>query len=168
MAAGSTYTPLATQTMTTATASVTFSSISGAYTDLVIVVNGAFSAAETIGIQFNTDTTSNYSSTILAGDGSSASSGRNTSQTGLTVGTNGYYTTTLISNSIIQVMNYANTTTLKTVLSRSNNASIGVDAIVGLWRKAPEAINSIKLYGFYSAATFSTGSSMTLYGIAAA
>lgn len=168
MAAGNTYVAIAEQTLGSAAASVTFSSISGAYTDLVIVVNGAFSAAETIGVQFNTDTTSNYSSTILAGNGSSASSGRNTSQTGLTVGTNGYYTTSLISNSIIQVMNYANATTYKTVLSRSNNASIGIDAIVGLWRKAPEAINSIKLYGFYSAATFSTGSTFTLYGIAAA
>jgi hypothetical protein len=36
MAAGNTYTPLATQTLGSAAASVTFSSISGAYTDLVV------------------------------------------------------------------------------------------------------------------------------------
>jgi hypothetical protein len=39
MAAGNTYTPLATQTLGSAAASVTFSSISGAYTDLVLVLN---------------------------------------------------------------------------------------------------------------------------------
>jgi hypothetical protein len=39
MAAGNTYVAIAEQTLGTAAASVTFSSISGAYTDLVFVVN---------------------------------------------------------------------------------------------------------------------------------
>ena len=45
MAAGNTYVALATQTVASATASVTFSSISGAYTDLVIVVRAKVGAA---------------------------------------------------------------------------------------------------------------------------
>ena len=167
MAAGATYTPIATTTLGSNQANITFSSISGSYTDLVLIVNGAFTTAETIGIQYNTDTGSNYSSTILAGSGSSASSGRNTNQTGLTVGTNGYFTTTIIANSIIQIQNYSNSTTYKTTLSRSNNASVGLDAIVGLWRST-SAITSIKLYGFYSGHSFITGTTATLYGITAA
>jgi hypothetical protein len=161
-----TYEKIATTTLGSAQADITFSSISGAYTDLVIILNGAFTTAETIGVQFNSDTGSNYSSTILAGSGSSASSGRNTNQTGLTVGTNGYWTTSIIANSILNIQNYSNTTTYKTMLSRSNNASVGLDAIVGLWRNTA-AINAIKLYGFYSGHSFITGTTATIYGIKA-
>ena len=162
-----TYKKIATTTLGSNAANITFSSISSAYTDLVIILNGAFTTAETIGVQFNSDTGSNYSSTILAGNGSSASSGRNTNQTGLTVGTNGYWTTSIIANSILNIQNYSNTTTNKTMLSRSNNTSVGLDAIVGLWRNTA-AINAIKLYGFYSGHSFITGTTATLYGIKAA
>jgi hypothetical protein len=161
-----TYEKIATTTLGSNAANITFSSISSAYTDLVIILNGAFTTAETIGVQFNSDTGSNYSSTILAGDGSSASSGRNTNQTGLTVGTNGYWTTSIIANSILNIQNYSNTTTNKTMLSRSNNTSVGLDAIVGLWRNTA-AINAIKLYGFYSGHSFITGTTATIYGIKA-
>jgi hypothetical protein len=161
-----TYEKIATTTLGSNAANITFSSISSAYTDLVIILNGAFTTAETIGVQFNSDTGSNYSSTILAGSGSSASSGRNTNQTGLTVGTNGYWTTSIIANSILNIQNYSNTTTYKTMLSRSNNASVGLDAIVGLWRNTA-AINAIKLYGFYSGHSFITGTTATIYGIKA-
>ena len=44
MAAGNTYVALATQTLGSATATVTFSSISGAYTDLVLVYNGQYAS----------------------------------------------------------------------------------------------------------------------------
>ena len=40
MAAGSTYTPIATTTLGSAQADVTFSSISGSYTDLVLIIGG--------------------------------------------------------------------------------------------------------------------------------
>ena len=161
-----TYEKIETTTLGSNAANITFSSISSAYTDLVIILNGAFTTAETIGVQFNSDTGSNYSSTILAGNGSSASSGRNTNQTGLTVGTNGYWTTSIIANSILNIQNYSNTTTYKTILSRSNNTSVGLDAIVGLWRNTA-AINAIKLYGFYSGHSFITGTTATIYGIKA-
>jgi hypothetical protein len=45
MAAGNTYTPIVTNTLSSATSSVTFSSISGSYTDLVLVI--AYKAATT-------------------------------------------------------------------------------------------------------------------------
>ena len=162
-----TYEPIASTTLGSSAADITFSSIPGTYTDLILVITGAFSGNETIGVRFNGDTGSNYSSTILAGSGSTASSGRNSSQTALTVGTNGYYTTSIAANSVLQIQSYANTNVYKTMLSRSNNANVGLDAIVGLWRSTA-AIDSIKLYGFYSAYTFSSGSTAALYGIKAA
>jgi hypothetical protein len=162
----STYESIATTTLGSNQANITFSSIPATYTDLVVILNGAFTTAESIGVQFNSDTGSNYSSTIVAGSGSSASSGRNSNQTGLTVATNGFWSTTIVSNSILNIQNYSNTTTNKTMLSRSNNANNGVDAIVGLWRNTA-AINAIKLYGFYSGHNFITGTTVTLYGIKA-
>jgi hypothetical protein len=63
-------------------------------------------------------------------------------------------------------MNYSNTTTYKTVLLRSNNASAITVATVGLWRST-SAINTIKIYAD-GAAVFSVGSTFTLYGIKAA
>jgi len=81
MAAGVTYTPIATTTLGSAQSSVTFNSFSG-YTDLVCVYSTYSTVAVAdIVIQFNGDTGSNYSATLLFGDGSSAGSYQQTSQT---------------------------------------------------------------------------------------
>jgi hypothetical protein len=64
-------------------------------------------------------------------------------------------------------MNYANTTTYKTVLQRGNNLNGLVRADVGLWRKTPEAINSIYVY-VYGGANLDAGMTLTLYGIKSA
>jgi hypothetical protein len=63
-------------------------------------------------------------------------------------------------------MNYANTTTYKTVLTRANAAASGVDASVGLWGSTA-AITSIT-FDLPLVRTISTGSTFTLYGIKAA
>lgn len=166
MPAGKTYTPLATTTLSSAAASVTFSSISGSYTDLVMVLNLKGTTALDYKINFNSDTGSNYSNTYLTGTGSAASSGRRTSQTYFQPENNGYVTTSLEQNTIIHIMNYSNTTTFKTALSRSNNASTGLDAFVNLWRST-SAITSIQIAAI-STPNFDIGSTFTLYGILAA
>ena len=164
MAAGSTYTPLATQTLGSAAASVTFSSISGAYTDLVLIVSSSASVASYISLQYNADTGTNYSVTLMRGNGSAASSARYASTNEIYVSV-ASINTTEINNTIVQFQNYSNTTTYKTNLSRANNASLSTDASVGLWRNTA-AINSIKILN--TGANFAIGSTFTLYGIAAA
>jgi hypothetical protein len=164
MAAGSTYTPIATTTLGSNAASYTFSSIPSTYTDLVIVATGGcVGSGEAIFARFNGDST-NYSDTVLLGNGSSAISTR-ASVTGAHVigrytGTDG----TINANGILHIMNYANTTTYKTCLTRSNN-SLGTSAIVTLWRATPAAITSIALVG---STNILAGSTFTLYGIQAA
>ncbi len=163
MAAGSTYTPIATTTLGSAATSVTFSSISGAYTDLIVISSISITAgADDLRMQLNSDTATNYSDTILKGNGTSATSRRNTSGTGFYISWDGNLSTT-ISTYINHIMNYSNTSTYKTVLSRSNGTS-GLDAVVSLWRSTA-AINTVKIY---SASNFAIGSTFTLYGIAAA
>lgn len=70
MTAGQTYFPIANTTLSSAAASYTFSSISGSYTDLVLVIGGTLSADISAGIYFNGDTGTNYSTTRMYGNGS--------------------------------------------------------------------------------------------------
>jgi hypothetical protein len=167
MAAGSTYTPIATQTLSSAATTVTFSSISGSYTDLILITDNIQSGGTqgNLFIQFNSDTGSNYSRTWLSGDGSSAYSGRESSQTKMGLTAYSYPQTSTRWAGLVHIQNYSNATTYKTVLIRGNNSAVGVDAIVGLWRST-SAITSLVLSR--SNDQFATGSTFTLYGIAAA
>jgi hypothetical protein len=167
MAAGNTYVALATNTLSSAAASVTFSSISGSYTDLVLVCAVVSSTtADDIWLRYNSDTASNYSWTNLSGNGTTAISDRFSSQTYFRITRNGYTSTTLPTNHIINIQNYSNTTTKKTSLVRSNNSAIGTDAVVGLWGATPAAISTILVS--MASGNFATGSTFTLYGILAA
>ena len=159
----STYTPIATQTLSSAAASVTFSSIPQGYTDLVLVVNGSGSVGNDVRLQFNNDTGSNYSYTTLSGTGSSAISARASNETSTPLTYYGGVSTTLgATNQIGYLMNYSNSTTFKSVLARANNASSGVDANVCLWRNT-NAINTIRV--FLPTANFQTGTTVSIYGI---
>jgi len=159
----STYTPIATTTLGSNAASYTFSSIPSTYTDLVIIYDGVATSSQTFSIQFNGDTGSNYSDTNLGGDGGAASSNRDSNITSAKMGIN--YSTGR-SNFILNVMNYANSTTYKTALCRSNAAVGEVNARVGLWRSTA-AITSV-LLKMDSTSNFASGSTFTLYGVKSA
>jgi hypothetical protein len=162
-----TYVALKTETVVgSAAASVTFdlTGISG-YTDLVIVANCKNTVGATYGLllKYNGDTTANYSTTLLWGNGSSASSFRYTTSYNAVFA--GWAGSTNFSPYIINIQNYANTTTFKTTLSRSSDAGDRVATTVGLWRKTPEAITSINI-SFEPSANIAVGSTFSLYGIA--
>ena len=163
MAAGATYTPIASYTVTTAQASYTFSSISGAYTDLVLIYSGSITTGAGNGyLRFNGDTASNYSDTYLYGNGSTAGSGRVSGATVLYC----FNTSTTQENAIFNVINYSNSTTYKTLLSRANESASLTAAYVGLWRATPAPITSILIATDTS--TFVSGTTFSLYGILAA
>lgn len=167
-----TYEAIATANGTGSSGTITFSSIPSTYTDLVVVCYGLSSTSNAnVTTQFNGDTGTNYSYTILWGNGTSALSVRYTNKTfiqdfGQDTGmgaTNGIF-----SPIIINVMNYANTTTYKTALISSsgvNDASAGeLSRYVGLWRSTA-AINSLTVK---CSSNFTTTSTFSLYGIKAA
>lgn len=156
-----TYEPIATTTLGTTQNQIDFNTISGAYTDLVLVVNGGVTSTADIWLRMNSDTGTNYSRTRLTGDGSTAASARNTSASAIfvsvgTVGSN--------MNMIINIFNYSNATTYKTTLTRFNSSSYAASS-VGLWRST-SAITSLSLKAEASD-TFTSGSTFTLYGIKA-
>jgi len=171
MAAGITYTPLATNTLASATASVTFSSISGSYTDLRVVLQVKNSVGDGYAtqLQYNSDTATNYSWVGAAGyAGSSANSFRGTSvaiqKVGFTSATSGNAWTPIT----IDIFNYANATTYKSCLSRSSSIDTNQYTLMtaGLWRSTA-AITSLT-FTSESSGTFAAGSTFTLYGIASA
>ena len=165
-----TYESIATTTAATATASVTFSSISGSYTDLCVVFAGtAGGGNNNLILTFNSDTGSNYSWTDMEGDGSNFDSYRLSNQAGIKFAYNYVATGTSQCNTIMHIMNYSNTTTYKTALGRVNtptNATIyvGTTAGVGLWRNTA-AITSLTCS---NGDNWASGSTFTLYGIKAA
>lgn len=170
MAAGSTYTPIATTTLGSAQSNVTFNSFSG-YTDLVIVGNcGISNAGTTLSLRFNGDTNNVYSETTLSGNGSSATSSRSPNITNAYLNDSTAFNSSLEANIIFNVMNYANTTTYKTVIGRVNRATTGSypgsAAWVNLWRST-NAITSISIFPTDNS-NIIQGSTFTLYGIAAA
>ncbi len=164
----STYTPIASVTLSSAQATVSFVGIPQTYTDLILVCQVQQSASNnSLRHRFNYDSASNYSYTTLIANGSSASSGKDSN---LTVGL--LCDTTASSGALetlykVQIYSYANTTTYKTHLGRGGRGGGGIDATVGLWRKT-EAITSIELAmgGGFPTNNFASGSTFHLYGVA--
>lgn len=165
MPAGRTYDAIASTTISAATASVVvMSNIPSTYTDLVMVFSGGINGSnKELSLTMNSDTGSNYSWTRMLGDGAAASSSRGTNVTKIE-----NVVSNEICTAIYHFMNYSNTTTNKTVLSRTSVASSRAATYVGLYRPtSTAAITSITLTA-ETGSTINSGTTITLYGITAA
>lgn len=167
------YEPIATTTLSSSAASITFSSIPATYTDLRIVSfaqTDVFDGVVTFNANFNSDTGSNYSFTRLSGDGSTATSARGANGTSLlNIGFSWSTSTSssIFAGSIIDIFSYAGSVN-KTTLSRlfgDGNGSGQTRVVVGLWRNSA-AINSI-VFVPSGPDNFKTGTTFTIYGIKA-
>lgn len=156
-----TYIALASQTIGTAVSSVTFSGISQAYTDLVLVVTNVPSGSlgQDIKVNFNGDASTNYSRTYLLGSGSAGSSGRSTSAAYWAP--SGSYNN---ENIVFNFMNYSNTTTNKVFIGKTAAPGDYYAATVGLWRSTAAITSIVFTLG---GGSFGVGSTFNLYGIAA-
>lgn len=159
-----TYTPLATVTLGSSAASVTFSSIPATYRDLVLVVN----AKNTVGANYNSlarlngDTGNNNPSIFMMGNSSGAVGViRNVDGAGQI----GYSNSSSNSTIIAQFMDYSATDKHKTILSRSNAEAERVSAHAIRWTNTA-AITSIAVL-IEGGATWATGGRFDLYGILA-
>ena len=163
----STYEPIATTTLGSAASSITFSSIASTWTDLRVVFVGTATTAGALRCQFNSDTATNYSITLLYGDGSAAASMNITSQTYMNLSWARQIQTSIPMLATLDIFSYAGSTykTALSQLSNDNNGSGATASTVGLWRST-SAITSINL--FMSGTTFQAGTTATLYGIKSA
>jgi len=164
-----TYEPIATNTLGSAAASITFSSIPATYTDLRVVFSNvkiSSSSSNVAYLRFNGDDGGNYSFTSLYGNGSGPFSFTGTSGDGYTgIGLNtGPVSTTVPHFYTADIFSYR-ASIFKTSLltaSQDQNGSGFVPSAVGLWRSTA-AITSLTLV--HSATDFATGTTATLYGI---
>lgn len=164
MPAGPTFEPIATTTLGSAAATITFNSIGSGYTDLRLVITALQGSGNNIALRFNSDSGTNYSRTRLIGNGTSATSTRATDDTEIDLNREGLSSTNP-SVYDINIFSYAGSTN-KTLLVSANedrNGSGSVMRVVGLWRNT-SAITSILITSL-SADTMGAGTTATLYGI---
>jgi hypothetical protein len=163
------YESISTTTLSTATATITFSSIPATYKHLQLRVLARSTLATTQDNAFfrlNSDTTSSYSYHYIYGAGSGAASGSGVTQTsnlldgepGTSIGANIFATT------ILDILDYANTSKYKTsrmLTGWDGNGSGNIALHSGLWQNT-SAISTITIT---NSASFTANSSFALYGI---
>lgn len=169
-----TYTLIASNTLTTSAASVTFSAIPSIYTDLVLKYssrhNNAFSISQSA-ITFNGSSAANYSETVVYGNSASATSGRQSgsSQIDFMYDDADSATANTFSNTELYIPNYAVSANkpMSWFGVTENNATASNSAMIvgnaSLWRNN-SAITSITILAL-AGRNFLSGSSFFLYGI---
>ena len=168
MAAGSTYTPIASFSSNGSTTSSVFGSsntLPQIYTDLVLVVNDPNSTGNfDVRVIFNNDTGANYSRTGIRTI-STAYSFRQTSLNSAFLGS--YGGANYCRPSIANIMSYSNSSVYKTIIDQtadSGSSAPGVGAQVQLWRNT----NAITQLEVQTSAAMNAGATISLYGITAA
>ena len=157
-----TYEPIASTTLASDSASLTLSSIPATYTDLRLVLTGAAAAGNAICLQLNSDTSTNYSWTLMYGDGSGAYSLRGSNDSHARVGS---ISTGGPHLAVADLMNYANTNVYKTIISNSVRDANGPYRVVALWRDT-SAISSITVKTL--SPNLLAGFTASLFGVKAA
>lgn len=164
-----TYTLIASSTVGSGgTAYIEFTSISGSYTDLALLVTcrTASGGADAVKIAFNSDNTSgNYSLKYLGGNGTTVNSSTSPSQYAVNaVGSTD--TANTFSNAQVYIPNYAGSNKKSwsaDTVTENNGTTAYQNLIAGLWDNT-NAITAIKLTNS-GGANFAQYSTAYLYGI---
>lgn len=157
-----TYTPIASVTLSASASEVVFSGLPQTYRDLILVFSGdgTTGGGAALRLQLNGDTATNYFRVGMWGNGSS--SGSFTQNNGYTDIMN--FAAGRQLNAILQFMDYSVTDKQKTFLARDNDAGFQVVANANRWAST-SAITSIRL--FASSGSIASGSTFNLFGVIA-
>jgi hypothetical protein len=159
-----TYEKIATTTLGSAAATITFSSIPNTFTDLRLVVVMFTDTTNTTFLRLNNDSDTNYSETLLWGNGTAASSGAATGIPRIGIANDISGNSTFPHFAEIDLFSYAGSTN-KTVLvstAEDYNGSGIVRRGVALWRNTT-AVNRLDLGR--TAGNFTAGTTATIYGL---
>ena len=162
-----TYTLIDSVTLGSSAASVTFSSISQDYGDLVLVLNSQpTAAASNVKLRLNGDTGSNYTQVRVEGGFGTASSDATVGYSLDFFASTSARTSTGTSLWNYQIMDYSATDKHKSILLRYNAVAYGyVGAAAGRWANT-SAVTSLEVT--YSGGNIEPGTTFFLYGIAKA
>jgi hypothetical protein len=159
----STYDLIASNVLTTSAASVTFSSISGSYRDLIIVAEVQSDIAnDGFEIRFNGDTGSNYERVVANSESGTVLSASGTSTRFIVSQNQGSVGNTGKSLLLFQVFDYAQTDKHKSALGRTNGIPKDFVGMAAFRWASTSAVTSIYVG---STSNFVSGSSFYLYGI---
>jgi len=161
-----TYEPIATTTLGSAAATITFSSIPGTYTDLKLIFVPIIPSVDSYPVvRFNDVSSTDYSSTILSGYGSGLTNDSINNATYVTDGT--YFRCTSSAPTLLQydIFSYSGSTDKTTLISGSadRNGAGSVGRVVNLFRSTA-AITKITITELNSN-NWGIGTTATLYGI---
>ena len=156
------YESIATQTVSSSVASVTFSSIPSTYKHLQLRMSAI--TASWLVTEINGDTGANYKGHELRGNGSTVNAYTSGDVNDILLTIAGYTTAPTVG--VVDILDYANTSkykTLRTFGGGDQNGTGIIDLTSGLWMST-SAINSIKILG-YGASNLLQYSHFALYGI---
>lgn len=163
MATG-TYIPLQTITLTSTASSITFSSLPSKYIDFVLVAkSAATSSAFDQGVQFNGDSAANYTSLVMLGAGTTASTYfalKNVNQIYLDF--YGSVTPGFNTVNVTHILGAGDPNKETNAITQASRVESGIDLIGSYWR-VKNQVTSIKY--FLIGGTLAVGSKISLYGI---
>jgi len=173
-ATANSYESIATVSVSTATSTVTFSSIPSTYTHLQVRYIARSARTTDVGAtmltRFNSDTGNNYAYHILYGDGATpaAYNGSTTSvMRSFSVASSSSSNTQIYGVGVIDILDYANTNKYKTLRhlgGYDRNGSGELNLASGLWQSTT-AISTITFTLNEATANYETNSKFALYGI---
>lgn len=165
-----TYTLIASNTLSSSAASVTFSSIPATYTDLAIRFSArtdrSDAAVDVVDLGVNGVYATNLSGIRLRGTGSAGSSNTFTSASYYTVATGNFATSNTFGNSELYIPSYTasqNKPILGFGTNEDNSTAATIQVAAGLWSNTA-AITQLNLRP-NAGSNFLSGSSFFLYGI---
>jgi hypothetical protein len=159
--------------LTSNTSTITFSSIPQTYTHLQLrgnIKSNRATYVDDLGLRFNGDTTSNYSSHRLYGVGNGTPAADSTSSTSMNISQIAGGT---VNNSsgfgivVIDILDYFSTSKTKTIRCLSGYDDNGQGLIQfasGNWRTSNTGVSSITLLPLFGS-TFTANSQVSLYGV---
>jgi hypothetical protein len=164
-----TYEPLTSTTLTSTAESINFTGISNSWTDLRVVLIWKPSTSSSMNpfFRLNNDSTALYSDTYLTGNGTAASSSKDTASSAWFVNQVINPSTSIFTFTTVDYFSYAGST-FKTALINTSadfNGSGYTQPQVGLYRSTT-AITQVNIVA--SSDSFAIGTTATLYGIKAA
>lgn len=154
------YVAIASQTLAATASSVTFSSITGAYRDLVLIAHFTTTSSTTMKLFFNSDTTDANYKVVAMSSVNSSRSATTASQASINLGALTSGATCML---VVNIMDYAQSKH-KTTLSRFGNYPNGNQASAHTWENT-SAVTTIDLS--LVAGSFNVGGTFSLYGISA-
>ena len=162
-----TYTPIASVTLSSASATVDFTSIPQTFRDLILIVDGKAATAQTFfRMRVNSDSGNNYNVVNMMGASNGSNSYSSSNQNGFDLD---FFVSTITTDNNffqIQFLDYSQTNKHKTMLLRSKtyrDTELATNSIAGRWAST-SAITSMSI--FLNAGNLASGSTFSLYGIA--